>query len=214
MQQIADWLEVLGMSDTLSVLLKTALISPVLPDLTDQDLEELGVALGDRRNTPRAIASLKTRRALAISCESFSFCTSVLPWTQPRPEMKSVSDLVGSTALSARMVPVMREVITAYQKCVAEVVRRFGGYVAQYMGDGVLVYFGYPQLHEDDAERAVCADCWFSSSRSQDTEALQARVGIATGLAVIGHLSGSGDTLEHGVVGETPNLLALVTKHC
>ena len=104
----------------------------------------------------------------------------------------------------------LREVITAYQKCVAEVVRHFGGYVAQYMGDGVLVYFGYPQAHEDDAERAVRAglELVVAVANLKTHEALQARVGIATGLAVIGDLSGSGDTLEHGVVGETPNLAA------
>ena len=121
------------------------------------------------------------------------------------------SDLVGSTALSARMDPEdLREVISAYQKCVAETVRRFGGFVAKYMGDGVLVYFGYPQAHEDDAERAVRAGLeLIAAVAGLKTRApLQTRVGIATGLVVVGDLIGSGEAQERGIVGETPNLAA------
>ena len=121
------------------------------------------------------------------------------------------SDLVGSTALSARMDPEdLREVISAYQKCVAETVRRFGGFVAKYMGDGVLVYFGYPQAHEDDAAQAVRAGLELIgavSSLKHDAP-LQTRVGIATGLVVVGDLIGSGEAQERGIVGETPNLAA------
>jgi class 3 adenylate cyclase len=100
------------------------------------------------------------------------------------------TDLVGSTALSARMDPEdLREVISAYQKCVAEIVQRFGGFVAKYMGDGVLVYFGYPQAHEDDAERAVRAGLELVGAISalQSNAPLQTRVGIATGLVVATH---------------------------
>ena len=121
------------------------------------------------------------------------------------------SDLVGSTALSARMDPEdLREVISAYQKCVAETVRRFGGFVAKYMGDGVLVYFGYPQAHEDDAERAVRAGLELIAAVSglKTRAPLQTRVGIATGLVVVGDLIGSGEAQERGIVGETPNLAA------
>ena len=121
------------------------------------------------------------------------------------------SDLVGSTALSARMDPEdLREVISAYQKCVAETVQRFGGFVAKYMGDGVLVYFGYPQAHEDDAERAVRAGLELVAAvGALKTHApLQTRVGIATGLVVVGDLIGSGASQEQGIVGETPNLAA------
>ena len=121
------------------------------------------------------------------------------------------SDLIGSTALSARMDPEdLREVISAYQKCVAETVQRFGGFVAQYMGDGVLVYFGYPHAHEDDAQRAVQAGLELVAAvRDVKTHAtLQTRVGIATGLVVAGDLIGSGSAQEHAVVGETPNLAA------
>ena len=121
------------------------------------------------------------------------------------------SDLVGSTALSARMDPEdLREVISAYQKCVAETVQRFGGFVAKYMGDGVLVYFGYPQAHEDDAERAVRAGLELIEAVSalKSAAPLQTRVGIATGLVVVGDLIGSGAAQEQAVVGETPNLAA------
>ncbi|WP_052763780.1 adenylate/guanylate cyclase domain-containing protein [Microvirga massiliensis] len=120
-------------------------------------------------------------------------------------------DLVGSTALSARLDPEdLREIIGAYHRCVAETVTRFGGFVAKYMGDGVLVYFGYPQAHEDDAERAVRAALALAESvRELHTgEALQVRIGIATGLVIVGDLIGSGEAQERGVVGETPNLAA------
>jgi len=121
------------------------------------------------------------------------------------------SDLVGSTALAARMDPEdLREIISAYQKCVAETVQRFGGFVAKYMGDGVLVYYGYPQAHEDDAERAVRSGLELVQGvgRSKSSAPLQTRVGIATGSVVVGDLIGSGVAQERGIVGETPNVAA------
>ncbi|MGB8584428.1 MAG: AAA family ATPase, partial [Pseudolabrys sp.] len=121
------------------------------------------------------------------------------------------SDLVGSTALAARMDPEdLRELISAYQKCVAEAVRRFGGFVARYLGDGVLVYFGYPEAHEDDAERAVRAGLELIAAviALKTPASLQTRVGIATGLVVVGDLIGSGEAQERGIVGGTPNLAA------
>ena len=121
------------------------------------------------------------------------------------------SDLVGSTALSARMDPEdPREIISSYQKCVAETVQRFGGFVAKYMGDGVLVYFGYPRAREDDAERAVRAGLELVAAVSglKTHAILQTRVGIATGLVVVGDLIGSGASQEQAIVGETPNLAA------
>jgi class 3 adenylate cyclase len=121
------------------------------------------------------------------------------------------SDLVGSTALSFRMDPEdLREVISAYQKCVAETVQRSGGFVAKYMGDGVLVYFGYPHAHEDDAERAVRAGLELVAAVTalKSPVSLQTRIGIATGLVIVGDLIGSGAAQEQTVVGETPNLAA------
>jgi class 3 adenylate cyclase len=122
-------------------------------------------------------------------------------------------DLVGSTALSARLDPEdMREIIGAYHRSCAEQIKKAGGFVAKYMGDGVLAYFGYPQAHEDDAERAVRAGLGLVEAipklRTSDGASLQVRVGVATGLVVVGDLIGEGDAQERGVVGETPNLAA------
>jgi class 3 adenylate cyclase len=121
-------------------------------------------------------------------------------------------DLVGSTALASRLDPEdLRDVIGAYHHCVAETVRRFDGFVAKYMGDGVLVYFGYPAAHEDDAERAVRAGLALVDAVGHlvvPDEALRVRIGIATGLVVVGDLIGVGAAQEQAVVGETPNLAA------
>src|ERR1700747_1113640 len=144
MQQIADWLEKLGMSEYSQRFAENRIDFSVLPDLTDQDLEKLGVVLGDRRKMLRAIANLEVQKSADV--------VTVAAAAPPRPspldtaERRQVtvmfSDLVGSTALSASMDPEdLREVISAYQKCVAETVQRFGGFVAKYMGDGVLIYF-------------------------------------------------------------------------
>ena len=104
----------------------------------------------------------------------------------------------------------LREVISAYQKCVTETVRRFDGFVAKYMGDGVLVYFGYPEAHEDDPERAVRAGLELVAEVGglKTHTPLQTRVGIATGLVVVGDLIGSGAAQEQAIVGKTPNLAA------
>jgi class 3 adenylate cyclase len=121
------------------------------------------------------------------------------------------TDLVDSTALSTKLDPEdMRFVISAYHKCVAETIARFDGFVSKYMGDGVLIYFGYPQAHEDDAERAVRAGLALVEAvgKLRIQEPLQVRIGVATGLVVVGDLVGSGEAQERGVVGETPNLAA------
>ena len=156
----------------------------------------------------RAVAALSTGQT-PVSPE----ITTPAPRTDAERRQVTVmfSDLVGSTALSARMDPEdLREVISAYQKCVAETVQRFGGFVAKYMGDGVLIYFGYPQAHEDDAERAVGAGLELVAAVGglKTHAALQTRVGIATGLVVVGDLIGSGASQEQAIVGETPNLAA------
>ena len=120
-------------------------------------------------------------------------------------------DLVGSTALASRLDPEdLREVIGAYHKCVAETIDRYNGFIARYMGDGVLIYFGYPHAHEDDAERAVRSGLAIVEAvrRVPTPELLRVRVGLATGLAVVGDLIGSGAAQEQAVIGETPNLAA------
>src|SRR5262245_31476909 len=210
MQEIADWLKKLGMSDYAERFAEERIEIDVLPELTDQDLERLRIPLGHRRRMLRAIRELSgpaTATPPATPAAS--------PPAQDHAERRQLTvmfcDLVGSTALSARMDPEdLRDLIGAYHKCVAEAVIRFGGFVAKYMGDGVLVYFGYPQAHEDDPERAVRAGLVLIDAVGQlrKTEPLQVRVGIDTGLVVVGDLVGSGDSQERGVVGETPNLAA------
>src|SRR4029077_5425470 len=158
------WLRSLGLAKYEAVLRENDIDETVLPNLTAEDLKELGVAsLGHRRKLLDAIAALRNdRSAQGPSSDLKTAPAALSASSEDRAERRQVtvmfSDLVGSTALSARMDPEdLREVISAYQKCVAETVGRFGGFVAKYMGDGVLVYFGYPQAHEDDAERAVRA---------------------------------------------------------
>ena len=209
---IGGFLRSLGLERYEAAFRENAIDETVLPDITDQDLEKLGVLLGHRRKLLRAIAELNggSKDTARPSTEA---ATAVAP--QDTAERRQVtvmfSDLVGSTALSARMDPEdLREVISAYQKCVAETVQRFGGFVAKFMGDGVLIYFGYPQAHEDDAESAVRAALELLAvvAALKAPVSLQARVGIATGLVVVGDLIGSGEAQERGIVGETPNLAA------
>ena len=212
MQQIAEWLDKLGLGQYAQRFAENDISFSVLPDLTDQDLKEIGVSLGHRRQLLRAIAELTGREKDAPKAAVATAPSAVPQDTAERRQVTVMfSDLVGSTALSARMDPEdLREVISAYQKCVAETVRHFGGFVAKYMGDGVLVYFGYPQAHEDDAERAVRAGLELIQAVGElkSTAPLQTRVGIATGLVVVGDLIGSGAAQEQAVVGETPNIAA------
>ena len=214
---IVVWLRSLGLERYEAAFRENEIDETVLPSLTHENLKELGVtALGHRLKLLDAIAALRTDRTTRPSSADEATgpaAPSVSP--EDRAERRQVtvlfSDLVGSTALSARMDPEdLREVISAYQKCVAETVQRFGGFVAKFMGDGVLIYFGYPQAHEDDAERAVRAGLELVTSvGALKTHApLQTRVGIATGLVVVGDLIGSGEAQERGIVGETPNLAA------
>src|SRR6516164_734734 len=213
MQQIADWLEKLGLSEYAQRFAENDIDFTILGDLTDQDLEKIGIAsLGHRRKLLRAIANLET---IEKGTPAVGVAAPASPLPQDTAERRQVtvmfSDLVGSTALSAHMDPEdLRELISAYQKCAAEAVRRFGGFVARYMGDGVLVSFGYPEAHEDDAERAVRAGLELIAGviGLRTPASLQTRVGIATGLVVVGDLSGSGEAQERAIVGETPNLAA------
>ena len=214
---IVVWLRSLGLGQYEAAFRQNEIDETVLPRLTQENLKELGVtALGHRLKLLDAIAALRTD-ASAPAPSAGAAPTPSAPSVSPedRAERRQVtvmfSDLVGSTALSARMDPEdLREVISAYQKCVAETVGRSGGFVAKYMGDGVLVYFGYPQAHEDDAERAVRAGLELVAAVGalKTHAALQTRVGIATGLVVVGDLIGSGSAQEQAIVGETPNLAA------
>src|SRR6202042_2340114 len=214
---VAVWLRSLGLGKYEAAFRENEIDETVLPGLTAEDLKELGVAaLGPRRKLLDAIAALRAD-ARGRPPSSNVPPPPPAPSTSPedRAERRQVtvmfSDLVGSTALSARMDPEdLREVISSYQKCVAETVQRFGGFVAKYMGDGVLIYFGFPQAHEDDAERAVRAGLELVTAVGglKTHAALQTRVGIATGLVVVGDLIGAGASREQAIVGETPNLAA------
>ena len=210
MQQVAAWLEKLGMSEYAGRFAENRIDFSVLRDLTDQDLKELGVVLGDRKKLLRAIGELD-----AVASEASG--TAVPPAPRDAAERRQLTlmfcDLVGSTALSTQLDPEdLRQIIGAYHRCCAAIVERNGGFVAKYMGDGVLVYFGYPQAHEHDAERAVQAGLALVEAVPKLVTAaglpLQVRVGVATGLVVVGDLIGSGEAQERGVVGETPNLAA------
>ena len=212
MSSVKEWLASLGLSEYADRFAEHQIDFSILRDLTDRDLkEELGVvSLGDRRRLLRAIAHLAEAASAAPQLAP-GFEASRGDEAERRQVTVMFSDLVGSTALSAYMDPEdLREIISAYQQCAVEAVRRFDGFVARYMGDGVLVYFGYPQAHEDDAERAIRAGLeLITAVTALKTRAfLQTRVGMATGLVVVGELIGSGASQERGVVGETPNLAA------
>jgi class 3 adenylate cyclase len=202
------WLSRIGLEQYADTFRANAIDFGVLFDLTDQDLEKLGLLLGHRRKLLRAIADLAAENnAPSVAA--------------PRPvdiaERRQLTimfcDLAGSTELSTRLDPEdLRDVISAYHRCCAELVSKTGGFVARYVGDGVLVYFGYPQALEHDAERAVRAGLSLVEAvpklETAAGVALQVRVGIATGLVVVGDVVGTGTAREHEVVGETPNLAA------
>ncbi|HWX31104.1 MAG TPA: adenylate/guanylate cyclase domain-containing protein, partial [Steroidobacteraceae bacterium] len=214
MSEVREWLEAIGLVQYADAFESNDIDIDLLGQVDDQMLKDIGVSsAGHRLRIRNAIAKLSPASPLAKNENTTSAATE--PKTQDTAERRQVtvmfSDLVGSTALSARLDPEdLREIISAYQKCVAETVRRLGGFVAKYLGDGVLVYFGYPQAHEDDAERAVRAGLELIAAVAalQSPVSLQTRVGIATGLVVVGDLIGSGEAQERGIVGETPNLAA------
>jgi class 3 adenylate cyclase/predicted ATPase len=210
---IATWLQGLGLERYVPAFRDNEIDSEVLPKLTSEDLREIGVAaIGHRRKLLDAIAALGAS-ALTSAVTAAVSDASAPPEAERRQLTVMFCDLVGSTALSTRFDPEeLREEIRAYQNAVSAVVARYDGFVAKYMGDGVLAYFGYPRAHEDDAERAVRAGLEIEAAvtrlETRGTERLAVRIGIATGLVVVGDLIGEGSAQEQSVVGETPNLAA------
>jgi class 3 adenylate cyclase/predicted ATPase len=209
---LSGWLLSLGLQQYEAAFRENEIDDVLLPSLTAQDLKDLGVVIvGHRRKLLNAIAALSTN-SLATPFDQLSVIDASLPDTAERRQVTVMfADLVGSTALSTRMDPEdLREVISAYRKCTAETVRHLGGFVSQYLGDGVLVFFGYPQAHEDDAERAVRAGLQLVAAVAglKTRASLQTRVGIATGLVVVGEMTDAGGPRERGIIGETPNLAA------
>jgi class 3 adenylate cyclase len=212
----AAWLRELGLDQYERAFLDNAIDADVLPTLTVDDLKDIGVTVvGHRRKLLNAIATLREpeRPTGGEPISPPALSADGRAEAERRQLTVLLCDLVGSTTLSARLDPEdMSAVMRAYQESCAEVVRRWDGHLAKYMGDGVLAYFGWPQAHEDDAERAVRAGLELAAAvgrlKSGDDTPLAARVGIATGLVMVGELIGEGAAQEEAVVGDTPNLAA------
>src|SRR6516165_2814860 len=208
---VAAWLHDLGLERYVSAFRDNDIDAEVLPKLTAEDLISIGVtSVGHRRKLLDAIAGLGMVVPTAVVAAPAADAPAQVD-AERRQLTVMFCDLVGSTALSTRHDPEdLRELIGGYHRAVADTVGRFDGFVAKYMGDGVLIYFGYPRAHEDDAERAVRAGLAVIEAvgRLPARQHLSVRLGIATGLAVVGDLIGEGAAQERGVVGETPNLAA------
>ena len=215
---VAKWLEELGLGEYAATFADNAIDEDVLSDLTDVDLEKVGVKLGHRKRLLKAITLRRTEPApTETPAEADSLLTSSTDDAERRQLTVMFCDLVGSTELSQKLDPEdLRELNRAYQDACKAAIERYEGYVARYMGDGVLAYFGYPRAHEDDAERAIFAGLGVVESvvglnatvGDQQAVELGVRVGIATGLVVVGDIIGEGASQERAVVGETPNLAA------
>jgi class 3 adenylate cyclase len=212
MSAVRNWLEEIGLAQYADAFEANDIDTDLLTQIDDQVLKDIGVSsAGHRLRLRNAIAKL----APTSIAEGISEVPASPPPSQAERRQLTVMfcDLVGSTALSVRFDPEeLREEIRAYQNTVFAVVARYDGFVAKYMGDGVLAYFGYPRAHEDDTERAVRAGLEIEAAvtrlETRGTERLAIRIGIATGLVVVGDLVGEGSAQEQAVVGETPNLAA------
>ncbi len=216
---IGRWLEGLDLGQYAPAFAENAVDLADLPHLTDEDLTSLGLPLGPRRRLQAAIRKLaetprpSTERPTGTRQESFTAAEEKRPDAERRQLTVLFCDLVGSTELSTRLDPEdMAGLIGAYQDQVTREVARYEGHVAKFLGDGVLAYFGWPRAHEDDAERAVRAGLAVTEAvarlRTPADEPLAARVGIATGLVMVGDMTGESGTERDAVVGETPNLAA------
>ena len=214
MLEVSRWLAEQGLGHHAEVFAKNGIAGDVLRDLTDTDLKELGLNLGDRKRLLKAIAALDQGPAQGRVGAVEPAADPAAPREAERRQLTVMFvDLVGSTELSAGLDPEdMGHVIRAYQGACTEVIDRWGGHVAKLMGDGVLAYFGWPQAHEDEAERAIRAGLAIVRAVAElaipGHDPLAARIGIATGLVMVGELIGKGAAQEQVVVGETPNLAA------
>src|SRR5215467_10526264 len=211
MKGIAEWLSSIGLSECAQRFADNAIDLSVLRDLTEQDLKDLGILLGHRRKILRAIAAFDGVAPAPIETATES---ALRDEAERRHLTVMICDLVGSTALSARLDPEeMRAVMNAYHAACAHITRAYDGFRAQIRGDAILAYFGYPRAHEDDAERSVRAglDIIAAVARLETPapEPLALRIGIATGVMVVGGLSGENALREHGV-GDTPHVAARV----
>ena len=211
MTDLQHWLEEIGLAQYADLLVRNDIDWEVLPELTEQDLEKLGVSLGHRK---------KLLKAIQVSCAASQFPPQSVekqptPAAAPSAERRHLTvllcDLVGSTSLSTRLDPEdLGKILVAFQRCCDSAIRRYGGQIARLMGDGILASFGFPTAHEDDAERAVKAALEMVESISALTipiaKRLEVRIGIASGLVVVGDLMGEGAAREFALVGDAPNL--------
>ena len=214
---IGRWLEDIGLSKYADVFAENEIDSTVLPDLSEADFEKIGIPMGPRKKMLRAIEELNVAAQGTESTVEARVGRAASAEAERRQLTVMFCDLAGSTALSERLDPEdLREVLRAYQEICAEVTGRYDGYIAKYIGDGLLVYFGYPQAHEDDAQRAVRAGLEIVVSVAGLSERIReplnidlaVHLGIHTGLVVAGEM-GAGDTREEmAIVGETPNVAA------
>jgi class 3 adenylate cyclase len=216
---VGEWLRGLGLEQYEPAFRENRIGADLVPSLTADDLKDLGIsAVGDRRRLLDAIAALRPSTAPAgvlpaVSAAAEPTADNRYRSSETGAERRQLSvmfcDLVDSTPLSVRLDPEdLGEVIRAYQARVAETIARFGGFIALYVGDGVLIYFGWPEAHEADAERAVRAALSVVAAVGEKPvrgETLQVRIGIATGLVVVGEAIGIGEARQQAVVGETPN---------
>ena len=222
MQQIEVWLTELGLEKYVSAFAEAEIEFVDLVHITDEDLKEVGLPVGPRRRVNEAIKRLtaggdsphyESKNIPPQHSRSDKTLTAPSPDAERRHLTVMFVDLMNSTAMASRLDPEdVRNIITSYQNTVTEMISRYGGFVAKYMGDGVLCYFGWPQANEDDAEQAVRAGLEIIEAVRQLSEPdgvyMASRVGIATGVVIVGDLIGSGATQEAAVVGETPNLAA------
>ena len=214
---VGGWLRNLGLGQYESAFIENAIDTDVLPELTEGDLEKLGVPLGDRKRLIKAIKAMAGGSPSALITsevrENAPSDYSPMAAAERRHLTVMICDLVDSTALSARLDPEdMRAVIDAYHAACARITLPYDGFLADFRGDGILAYFGYPRAHEDDAERTVRAGLDIAAAvarlKTRAAEPLSVRIGIATGLVVVGSFGGEGALREHSVVGDTPNLAA------
>ena len=217
MTSLRQWLDSIGLGQYEPAFLENAIDVDVLPELTEGDLEKLGIPLGHRKRLIKAIRTMAGGPPSALVTsqvgENAPGDYSPMVTAERRHLTVMICDLVDSTALSAQLDPEdLGAVIDAFQTTCARITLAYDGFLADFRGDGILAYFGYPRAHEDDAERTVRAGLDIAAAvarlKTRAQEPLSVRIGIATGLVVVGDLGGAGALREHTVVGDTPSLAA------
>jgi class 3 adenylate cyclase/predicted ATPase len=213
MTDLQHWLEEIGLAQYGDLFVKNDIDWEVLPDLTEQDLEKLGFSLGHRKKLIKAIQASRAAPQSSTRSAETRLTSTATATAERRHLTVLLCDLVGSTSLSTRLDPEdLGKILSEFQRCCDNAIRRYDGRIGRLMGDGVLAYFGFPTAHEDDAERAVRAALEVVESVSaltlQIAQRLEVRIGIASGVVVIGDLIGEGTAREFALVGDAPNLAA------